>query len=442
MMGLHGLTNWNMFLLKRFWDKYRHYVESVTRENVKSPVRDIGYWRDRMFSNFILYALPVSLISLLPAVPLGILEGHPYLILFDVLIACSIGWVGLNSRISLKERKLIVTALFYAFALITTTNLGSYGPGVMYLMATTVFSTLILSAKHGYLSVLLHLISCLFFGLVIHFELFNTPLVAQYGNMTSWLTFASNLLFLSLLCVVMISKIINGLEATILKEVDLYNDLQQEVIQSAQLHKKLRESAGHYKSLFIRNPSPMWVLEVEDFRFLQVNDAAAEFYGYSQEEFLKMSVRDLRLPQDPILLNKHLRQQLRLGRRFHYVTQHQKKNGQVIDVEMRSSTIILNGKPAILAIGRDITEQNRYIKAIEEQNDKLQEIAYIQSHTVRAPLASIMGLVNLIKSDEGGVPDPEIVEALDKAAKEFDEIVRKIADPALVYDIKSLNRFT
>ena len=186
----------------------------------------------------------------------------------------------------------------------------------------------------------------------------------------------------------------------------------------------------------------MWVLEIEDFRFLQVNDAAVESYGYSQEEFLKLTVRDLRLPEDPRALNNELRDLLRLGRRFHYVTQHRKKNGQVIDVEIRSSTIILDGKPAILAIGRDITDQNRYIKAIEEQNDKLQEIAYIQSHTVRAPLASIMGLVSLIKSDTGKQPDPEIVDALEKAASEFDEIVRKIADPALIYDIKSVNRFT
>jgi len=395
-----------------------------------------------MFSNFILYALPISSISLLPAVPIGILEGHPYLILFDVLIAFSIGWVGLNRSIRLKRRKLIVTALFYAFALVTTANLGSYGPGVMYLMATTVFSTLILSARHGYASVLLHLISCLFFALVIHFELFDTPLIAQYGNFGSWLTFSSNLIFLSVLCVVMISKIINGLEATILKEVQLYNDLQLEASQTVQLHKKLKESAGHYKSLFVRNPSPMWVLEIEDFRFLQVNDAAVESYGYSQEEFLKLTVRDLRLPEDPRALNNELRDLLRLGRRFHYVTQHRKKNGQVIDVEIRSSTIILDGKPAILAIGRDITDQNRYIKAIEEQNDKLQEIAYIQSHTVRAPLASIMGLVNLIKSDTDKQPDPEIVDALERAAREFDEIVRKIADPALIYDIKSVNRFT
>lgn len=431
-----------MLMLERLWDKYRYYVESVTGQHVTSPVRDIVYWRDRMFSNFFLYGLPVSSISLLPAVPIGILEGHPFLILFDVLVAVSIGWVGLNKNIPLKRRKLIVTGLFYAFALVTTANLGSYGPGVMYLMATTVFSTLILSARIGFGSVLLHLISCLFFALVIHFKLFSTPLIIQYGNPGSWLTFSSNLIFLSVLCVVMISKIINGLESTILKEVQLYNDLQQEATQTAQLHKKLKESAGHYKSLFVRNPSPMWVLEAKNFRFLQVNDAAVESYGYSHEEFLKLCVRDLRLPADPAALNEKLRDLLRLGRRFHYVTQHRKKNGEVIDVEIRSSTIILDGQPAILAIGRDITDQNRYIKAIEEQNDKLQEIAYIQSHTVRAPLASIMGLVNLIKIDNGKQPDPEIVEALDKAAKEFDEIIRKIADPALIYDIKSLNRFT
>lgn len=61
-----------------------------------------------------------------------------------------------------------------------------------------------------------------------------------------------------------------------------------------------------------------------------------------------------------------------------------------------------------------------------DQNEKLHEIAYIQSHYVRAPLARIIGLVNLLNSNQNESSTPEILAYLDQSAKEFDEVVRTI----------------
>jgi PAS domain S-box-containing protein len=399
--------------MKQLWRSYKAYVDLVMQRETQSELKDINYWRNRMFKNFILFSLPVSLFALIPAIPISINEGHPYLITFDVVIVTSIATIALNRRIKLTVRKAFVTLLFYLFAVVTIGNLGSVGPGVMYLLATTVISTLIFSVKLGYLSVILHLVTTSIFAFVIHMKSFNTPLNQQF-TVGSWGAFSLNLIFLGLICVVLISKIINGLEGTIIQEVKLQN--------------KLKESEDHYKSLFIQNPSPMWVVDAESHQFLQVNEVAVESYGYTKEEFLNMKVQGLRLACDAACLSKNFSDQIKPGKRYHYVTRHLRKDKKVIDVEVSCNAITVDGKQAVLAIGRDITKQQKYIQEIEEQNDKLLEIAYIQSHVVRAPLASIMGLINLIKMNIHEKPDPKVVTHLEASAKEFDLIIRRITD--------------
>jgi PAS domain S-box-containing protein len=408
--------------MKSWWEVYKAYVGSVTEGTSPSEIKDINYWRNRLFKNFILYALPVSLLALIPVITMGIKETHPYTIGFDVLIVIMICFISLNRNIKLSLRKALVMLLFYLFAVVLIVDLGSFGPGVLYLLAITVLSTLIFSIKMGYISVLLHLLTTSILGSIIHFQLFSIPLTQQY-TLGSWVAYCTNFLLLSLISVVLIGKIINGLEGTIVKEVTLLNEL--------------KESKDHYKTLFVQNPSPMWVVDAESHQFMQVNDAAIKDYGYSKEEFLNLTVEKLRLPCDEACLNKSVNEQIRPGNNCHYTTKHVKKNRKVIEVEMRCNTIILDGKQAILAIGSDITKQQKYIKAVEEQNHRLQEIAYIQSHIVRAPLASIMGLVGLIKANMNDKPDPEVVHHLDTSTRQFDHIIRSITDHACYPDSKT-----
>ena len=84
-------------------------------------------------------------------------------------------------------------------------------------------------------------------------------------------------------------------------------------------------------------------------------------------------------------------------------------------------------------IASDVTERLNYIKAIEEQNEKLREISWIQSHIVRAPLARIMGLIEIFKDANGSADEKEM--ALDYilvSAKELDIVIRDITDKTRV----------
>lgn len=93
----------------------------------------------------------------------------------------------------------------------------------------------------------------------------------------------------------------------------------------------------------------------------------------------------------------------------------------------------LSGK-AVKIIGsmQDVSEEKKYITEIEDQNAKLREIARIQSHDLRAPLTTLMGLMNLIAMEEpDGQSIHEILPMLQKSAEEIDEVIRVITKKAV-----------
>jgi PAS domain S-box-containing protein len=75
----------------------------------------------------------------------------------------------------------------------------------------------------------------------------------------------------------------------------------------------------------------------------------------------------------------------------------------------------------------DITEETEYVRKIEEKNEKLREIAWMQSHGVRAPLARIMGLVNLIQNHKDDDTDVnEVLSMIIQSVEELDLLVRAV----------------
>ena len=82
----------------------------------------------------------------------------------------------------------------------------------------------------------------------------------------------------------------------------------------------------------------------------------------------------------------------------------------------------------IIGSKQDITQQKEYIKQIEHRNRKLEEIAWEQSHTVRAPLAKIMGLIDLLKYNENSTPETkDLLENILNSAEDLDAVIRNIA---------------
>jgi light-regulated signal transduction histidine kinase (bacteriophytochrome) len=78
----------------------------------------------------------------------------------------------------------------------------------------------------------------------------------------------------------------------------------------------------------------------------------------------------------------------------------------------------------LVGISSNVTEQKKYIDMIEMQNERLKEIAWTQSHIVRAPLARIIGLVNILSYKSASIKD--IRQMILDSAMELDGIIRDI----------------
>lgn len=223
-----------------------------------------------------------------------------------------------------------------------------------------------------------------------------------------------------------------GVSDYLLKDELSASNLYKSILYSIERKKKsaeLEESEKRYSDLFQLSPQPMWVYDLETLQFLNVNDAAIRHYGYNLDEFLCMTIRDIRPAEEMHKLDEAIH--LTRKSSFHYngISVHKKKNGEIIQAEIQSNGILIDGRKARVVLINDITERLRYIEAIERQNQKLQEIAYLQSHVVRAPVARLMGIVDLIKNYQHSETEKnELLDTILISANELDGIIRDIAN--------------
>jgi PAS domain S-box-containing protein len=119
----------------------------------------------------------------------------------------------------------------------------------------------------------------------------------------------------------------------------------------------LRASGERYRILFERNPIPMWVYDRATWRFLQVNEAAISHYGYSREEFLGLSVLDLRPAEDIPALLEEIGQKGNDAPLSRGTRRHRRGDGSLIFMEVITQPIYYGGHQARIAQALDLTEQ-------------------------------------------------------------------------------------
>jgi diguanylate cyclase (GGDEF)-like protein/PAS domain S-box-containing protein len=133
------------------------------------------------------------------------------------------------------------------------------------------------------------------------------------------------------------------------------------------------EAAGEreeqYRLLFESNPVPMWVFDRDTLRFLHVNHAAMRQYGYTEQEFLSMTISDIRPTEDiPALLGEIAKRESGLQEPRRWT--HCRKDGSLIDVEVVAHSIEFRGANAELIAANDVTERNHSREVLFDSESK------------------------------------------------------------------------
>jgi len=167
----------------------------------------------------------------------------------------------------------------------------------------------------------------------------------------------------------------------------------------AERTKELHQASEEYRRIFESAHDPILVFAPEDERVLQVNRRACEVYGYSREEFLRMSLIEI---SEDVPRGQQVLETLHEGVYYNFESVQYRKDGSRMFLEINASLIEYEGRPAILSINRDVTERRRaeelrLAKEAAERADLAKtEFLANMSHEIRTPLAGVIGLADLL----------------------------------------------
>ena len=186
----------------------------------------------------------------------------------------------------------------------------------------------------------------------------------------------------------------------------------------------LAESEEQYRLLFDSNPHPMWVYDDETLEFLAVNEAAVRSYGYTLDEFLNMTIRDIHPPEEIPAFEERLAQTDETrgpGLRMRTWT-HRKKDGGLIQAEVTSTRITFAGRKACLTLVNDVTEK-KVLEAQLIQAQKMESVGRLAggvAHDFNNLLGVITGYGELLRRrlEEPRLKkySEDILQAADRAA--------------------------
>jgi two-component system cell cycle sensor histidine kinase/response regulator CckA len=196
----------------------------------------------------------------------------------------------------------------------------------------------------------------------------------------------------------------------------------RDVTESETTAAALRESEERYRMLFENNPQPMWVYEVPSLRFLAVNDSAVRHYGYGRDEFLSMTIADIRPEEDRASLAKSVANGPQ-GLEKSGIWRHRRKDGTLLDVEITSHGVPFGARNARLVLANDVTERSRLEEQLR-QAQKLEAIGRLAggvAHDFNNILNIIMGYAEIVMrrlpfGDPLASKIAEILKAADRAA--------------------------
>lgn len=217
--------------------------------------KGLPYWRNFLFILTVIYILPLSLIALIPGLIVSIYFGYYTIAFFDSFAVVSLILIAFSKNTSQLTKKILFIIVVYGLAFVLLSTLGSFGPGLVYLLAGSVFMIIIFPSKYSWLSVIINIIFCLLYGLIINYN-FVPVHYSDINNTISWFAISSNLIFLNMIFSILIPKLFEGMQISL--------DMQKEL--DTKLHLKQKDLENSLNLLKSKNQ------ELEQFAYVASHD--------------------------------------------------------------------------------------------------------------------------------------------------------------------------
>jgi len=204
------------------------------------------------------------------------------------------------------------------------------------------------------------------------------------------------------------------------EDVDLLVDsVARELTERQEAEDQVLRTAASYRLLFDRHPAPMWVYDSGTLDFLDVNEAAVHSYGFTRDEFLSMTIDDIRPDEDRTVLRDVIADVDRRDVGGHLTWKHVKKDGSAIEATIRSTDLEFDGRAARLVLAQDVTEQRR-LEAQLLQAQKMEAVGSLAGGIAH----DFNNLLTVVRASAGlvlpKVDDPAVradIELMDQAAE-------------------------
>jgi PAS domain S-box-containing protein len=224
-------------------------------------------------------------------------------------------------------------------------------------------------------------------------------------------------------------KVVAGAPAEV---ADLGESFDDVVSSLRAAEREASSTAEAYRDLFDNHPQPMWIYDEATLEIFEVNEAAIEDYGYSREEFLAMTIKDLRPPEDvPALLESVAAARARDGSG---PWRHVKRDGTLIEVEIVSHTVEFRGRRGRLIVVTDVTERQRLQRQLDQVHrlESLGQLAGGVAHDFNNLLGVILNYAAFVREELSGEdparwgPVREDVEQIEQAARRATDLTHQL----------------
>ncbi len=240
----------------------------------------------------------------------------------------------------------------------------------------------------------------------------------------------------------------SGADAYLMKPVEAEELIAtiKALLRMREAEEARRETEARYQLLFEGNSLPTLIFDLETLRFLAINHAAVRHYGFSREEFLSMTIRDLRPSEDTLAMEDFVSSGLNtIPNAAQW--KHLKRDGTILEVEIVWHELIFRGRHSLLLLAKDVTESKRVEAEREELLGKEQrareeaqaanrakdEFLAVVSHELRAPLNAMLGWARILRSTR--VDDATLshaIEIIERSARTQSKLIEDLLDTARI----------